>query len=89
LDVLLRLVHSVMSAVARAEAVTVRREAHVEARTEHLQNRLLDEPIQDRRDTELALASVCKNMSGCPMTMMPRPSINAVLGLAEPSCRQR
>jgi len=42
----------------RPEAVAVLAEGGIEHRLQHLQQRLLDQPIRHRRDAELALATV-------------------------------
>src|ERR1700689_57445 len=47
-----------MRAPARPEAVAVLTEGWIKYRLQHLQQRLLDEPIRHRRDTKLALTSV-------------------------------
>jgi hypothetical protein len=55
--VALRLRDRVVGAASRPKALAVRRKARVESRPEHLQDGLLDEPIDDGRDAELSLAS--------------------------------
>ena len=47
-----------MRASARTEAVAVLAEGRIKDRLQHLQQRLLDQPIRHRRDAKLALASV-------------------------------
>ena len=46
-----------MGTPPRAEAVTVLAEARVDQRLQHLQQRLLNQPVRRRRDAKLALAS--------------------------------
>src|SRR5262245_10137844 len=58
LDVALRLEYSLVRATPRSKTVTVSGETCVESRTKHLQDGLLDESIDYRRDAELALTSV-------------------------------
>ncbi len=47
-----------MCTSARTEAVAVLAEGGIKLRLQHLQQRLLDQPIRHRRDAELALTSV-------------------------------
>ena len=54
LDVLLRLAHGVVRAASRSETVAVLGERRVESRLKHLQDGLLDEPVERRRDPELS-----------------------------------
>ena len=50
--------HRVVRAPARAKAMAVVAEGRIDDRLQHLQQRLLDQPIQHRRDAQLALAPV-------------------------------
>jgi hypothetical protein len=54
LDVALRRHHRVVRAAPRPNAVTVLREGRVEAGLQDLQERLLDESVEHRRDAKLA-----------------------------------
>ena len=54
LHVLLRFEHRVVRAAPRPEAVAVRAEARVDERLQHLQQRLLDQPVHDGRNPQLA-----------------------------------
>jgi hypothetical protein len=54
LDVLLRPAHGIVRPPSRSQAVAMVRKAPVDSRLQHLQDRLLDEPIEHRRDAELA-----------------------------------
>ncbi len=54
LDVALRLAHGVVRAASRPETVAVLRKGRIEPRLQDLQQRLLDEPVEHRRDAELA-----------------------------------
>ena len=58
LHVRLRREHGVVRASARPEAVAVLAEGRIKNRLQHLQQRLLDQPIRHRRDAKLALASL-------------------------------
>jgi hypothetical protein len=54
LDVPLRLAHGVVRAAPRPKTVAVLGERRVEPRLKHLQDGLLDEPVERRRDPELS-----------------------------------
>jgi hypothetical protein len=58
LDVALCRENRVVGAPARPKAVAVCAEGWVKYRLQHLQQCLLDQPIRDRRDAQLALAAV-------------------------------
>ena len=58
LHVPLRLTHGIVRATPRPEAVAVLRKRRVESWLQDLQYGLLDEPIEHRRDTELALPAI-------------------------------
>ena len=53
LDIPLRLTHRLMCAAPRSEAIAVLREGWVKHRLKHLQNGLLDEPIEHAGNPEL------------------------------------
>jgi hypothetical protein len=57
LHVALRAPHRVVRPASGPEAVARIREGRVELRLQHLQEELLDEPVERRRNAELALAS--------------------------------
>jgi hypothetical protein len=53
-DVTLRLRHRLMRGAARPEAIAVLTERRVPPVLQHLHDRLLDEPVQHRRNAQLA-----------------------------------
>ena len=56
-DVALRRQHRAMRASSRPKAVAVLAEGRVDQRLQHLQQRLLDQPVRHRRDAQFALAA--------------------------------
>jgi hypothetical protein len=72
LHVALRVTHGVVRAAPRPEAVAVLREARIDSRLQDLQQGLLDEAVEHRRDAELALASAGART--------PAPSDRSLLG---------
>ena len=56
--VMLRRKDGLMCTATRTEAIAVLAEGWIKHRLQHLQQRLLDEPILYRRDAKFALASV-------------------------------
>ena len=58
LHVRLRGQYRVVRTPSRPEAVAVLAEGGIEQRLQHLQQRLLDQPVRHRRDAQLALATV-------------------------------
>src|SRR5690606_26165712 len=58
LDVRLRGKYRVLRTPSRPEAVTMLAEGGIQQGLQHLQQRLLNQPVRYRRDTQLALAAV-------------------------------